>query len=242
MQIDNAFLFAISVIGVIAFSISGATASIAKGLDIVGIIVLTVLTSLGGGVIRDLTLGITPPNLFINPEYYVYFGESVLVAVICFIIAFHNKKNDTMLSKAANSKILYVTDAIGLGVFCISGVDLAIRAGFADKPLVCIFAGVISGTGGSMIRDTILNEIPILFKKYIYIIPTVIGTLIYYLLYNVINEVIAFLIGAVVIMTIRILAIFLKWNLPNVHENPDTSLHISEEKEAKNYEEEGQQK
>ena len=80
-----------------------------------------------------------------------------------------------------------------------------------------------------MTRDIILGEIPILFKKYIYITPAVLGATVYYLLYNVIPEVVAYILGVIIITGIRIMAIFFKWNLPTIHENPATNLHIGDE-------------
>ena len=105
-------------------------------------------------------------------------------------------------------------DALGLGVFVISGVKLCMNAGVTN-PLLIIIMGMLSGTGGSMMRDIIMREVPQLLRKRIYLVAAIAGATLYYLLVRLgVADGIAMPVGAILIVAIRILATVFKWNLP----------------------------
>ena len=166
----------IELIGIIAFAISGAIVGIKKRFDIFGIIVLGVITAVGGGALRDIILGILPPAMFKNSIY-------VLVAFLTSVIAFGAgavarvkfKKNKEFFKDMVN-----FFDAIGLGVFAVTGTNTAIVNGFSDNAFLAIFVGVITGIGGGMLRDILAGKVPFVLYKDIYASAAIVGAIIYY--------------------------------------------------------------
>ena len=208
-------IFIIELLGVITFAISGAMRAILKQLDIVGVILLALITSFGGGVIRDLILGSNPPARFVKSEYIIYVLVGLLTAIVCAIYAYI-KKHSNELTIVTRSLILNVADAVGLGIFCITGASIAIEMGYQDNFLLVLFVGAISGVGGGILRDVLVGEIPIIFRKYIYLTPTLLGTIAYYFLSYTNMPLLAMGVGVAIIITLRVLAIVFKWNLPTI--------------------------
>lgn len=199
-------------IGVIAFAISGALVAIDKEMDLLGVIILAFITSFGGGIMRDLILGLPIP-LFFTESFtsliVVCLISSVLVLVfaMCFKRAF--VKNEKMIDSINN----YI-DAVGLGAFTVSGAKLAISVGYT-APFVPILMGVIACVGGGMIRDMMLNDVPFVLRKRIYALAAAAGSALYYTLwYFEANETVAMISGALVTILIRVLATIFKWNMP----------------------------
>ena len=110
--------------------------------------------------------------------------------------------------------IINVFDALGIGVFAVVGSQIAIDAGHISNPFIVLFSGVISCVGGGMLRDISCADIPFFFKKRIYAIACIAGSLTYYLLYLYINEIAAIILGFATTVIIRLLATFFKWNMP----------------------------
>ena len=122
-----------------------------------------------------------------------------------------------------NDITLNIIDAVGLSVFCISGVKTAIAACGGGNILLLIVAGSISGCGGSILRDIFTDSIPTVFRKHVYILPSIIGSAAYVLLYTRVPQLVAMMAGIAIIITIRVLAIVYKWNLPIPREEKDRS-------------------
>ena len=216
------FFFTIELIGVIAFAVSGAVTAIRKELDIIGIIVVSIVAALGGGLIRDIILGIIPPNMFVNTDYFVYEIVAIGVGIISFVAAYLFNKLGKTLHKP--SLVLNIADAIGLGVFCIFAVKLAVQNNFAEHKVLLVFVGVITGVGGGALRDILVGEIPIILRKYVYATPAVLGTVFYVFTYSVMNEIAATIIGILIIVAIRVLAIVFKWDFPSIKKKDKDSL------------------
>ena len=203
-------LTVLEIIGVFSFSIAGALMAIDKENDFVGVVFLAIITSFGGGMLRDIFIGNTPPIFF---SLYALIIVSVVTATVVFILAAVFKKqyvrNEEMIQNINN-----YFDAVGLAVFVISGTQLCMNVGYTN-PFLIIIGGMLSGTGGSMIRDIILNEVPTLLRRRIYLIAAIAGAGIYYLLvtFNV-NNIVAVTVGSILIVLIRVLATVFKWNLP----------------------------
>ena len=198
-------------IGVISFAISGTVIAINKKVDAVGAIFFALLTSFGGGMIRDIALGDVPRILTLTKNYYLAL-VCILVSLICFSLAFI-PKTANFITKHSHDFAIEFTDAIGLSVFCVYGVDVAIELGYAN-PILLIFCGCITGVGGGMLRDISSAEIPFIFRKHIYLIPTLCGSIFYTLTYKHIPHLTSLLIAIGIIIGLRVLAIKLKWNLP----------------------------
>mgnify|MGYP003288079811 CR=1 FL=1 len=213
MNLENLF-FAIELIGTVAFAITGVITSIEKKFDIFGAIVLGTVTSVGGGIMRDLILGYTPPMAF---RKSVYAMTAVLTSLAVFVIAyFFGKKIQKHYD--IYSQVINIFDSIGLAVFVVGGVNSAIACGFKENMFLSIFVAALTGVGGGVMRDIMAGRVPTILHKRVYALAAIIGAVIYYLLiyYSVCSSTVAVVIGAGSVLTIRILATVFRWNLPTV--------------------------
>ncbi len=206
-------IFITEIIGIIAFAISGAIVGIKKRFDIFGIIVLGVITAVGGGAIRDITLGIIPPTMFKNPIYVVVaFVTSCVTFGAGAIIRTKFKKNKQFFKELVN-----FFDAIGLGVFAVTGTNTAIIHGFSHNAFLAIFVGVITGIGGGMVRDVLAGKIPFVLFKDIYASAAIVGAGVYYFMYTSnCNDILSVLTAIVITIVIRIFASYYHLGLPKL--------------------------
>lgn len=192
--------YVMELIGTIAFAMSGAFVAIEQKMDIFGVIILGITTSIGGGIIRDLLLGIVPPLGLVNPIYSVI---AIIVSIIVFIPKIRKHIN-------LDSKFFVFVDAIGLGVFTVSG---CIKALPFDNILFQLFLGVLTGVGGGVLRDVFATQKPMIFVRHFYALASLIGALVFMVLQNQ-SQVIAMIAGVVTIAVLRMLAATFKWHLP----------------------------
>lgn len=204
-------LFIMELIGTAAFSCSGAMLAIRKKLDLLGIVVLGVITAVGGGLIRDVLIGIHPPTLFIKP---VYVSAAVISAVLMFLAMKSRRLTRLLLEAEYYDWIMNLLDAIGLGAFTIVGVNTAISAGYEDYLFLSIFLGVITGVGGGLLRDMMACEIPAILKKHVYACASIAGALFYVIIINYVPTDASLIFSASLVILIRLLARHYKWNLP----------------------------
>lgn len=193
--------FVLEIIGTIAFAISGAMVGIQKKMDILGVVVLGMTTATGGGIIRDLIIGKTPPVAFEKPVYALV---SILVSLVVFIPSI-SKKIDT------ESTVLCFIDAVGLGVFSVVGVSAGAEF---NNFFLSIFLGTITGVGGGVLRDIFADQTPSIFVRHLYAIVSIVGSTICVLLIKSINTNNAMIISIVFIVVFRMLAAKYKWSLP----------------------------
>ncbi len=203
--------FLIEIIGTVAFASSGAMVAIRKRLDLFGVLVLGATTAVGGGIIRDIILNITPPGSFQNPVYFVL--AAVTVGVLFLICYLHPYFLD-MEFLENYEKLMNVLDAIGLGAFTVLGAQKAIEAGYADYRFMAIFLGVVTGVGGGLLRDMMAGITPYILKKHIYACASIVGAMFYIYTRPFMPEALAMFLGAVLVVTIRMLATKYRWNLP----------------------------
>ena len=195
-------------IGLISFALSGAMLAIQKEMDILGVCVLGAVTATGGGIMRDLILGITPPTNLKNPfPVLLAVGVSIII-FLPFIQKFLSGKPHKIYEK-----LMLVADSLGLGLFTVMGVNVVYNT--MEKPTVfmCVLLGVLTGVGGGVLRDILSNNKPYIFVKHFYACAAIIGALICVLLRPV-NEFLAAALGACVIFVLRLLAAKYRWKLP----------------------------
>ena len=209
-------IFVAEAIGTIAFAISGAMLAAEKNLDIFGILVLGIVTAFGGGVIRDLLLGITPPAMFSN---HIFFLLAALASCAVFLayrlLAVARDKLPACLLRLDYAGVLNFFDAIGLGVFSVSGVNVALSGGFADNPLLAITVGVLTGIGGGMVRDLLNGEIPSVLRKNVYALAAILGAGAYYLLaHSALPAFASVLLACSLTIGLRLAATYFRWHLP----------------------------
>lgn len=214
-MVDTA-IFVLECFGAIAFALSGIVVSLEREVDPVGAFVVSFITAYGGGIIRDLLLGITPPTVFRPGATRISAAIALVVAMTFYLFAYF-RKTSKLLGRIKNDMLFFVLDAIGLSIFCVSGVTTAVGAGHYDNFILLLACGVVSGCGGGVLRDIFTSRVPLVFRKHVYVLPALIGTGVYILLYRHIPQIPAALIGIFIIIGIRILAIKFKWNLPVPH-------------------------
>lgn len=201
----------ICIIGVIAFGISGAMVAVKKRTDPFGVVFLAVITATGGGITRDLLLGVQPPVIFIDYTYVIF---AAVAALVVFTVAHINKDFYRTKTERIDS-INNVFDALGLGVFVVMGTQTAIDYGFAQNAFFTITIGVITGIGGGFLRDIMVGEIPFVLKKHIYVLAAFTGSIVFYFMYiNSVDYTISAFLSAGITFAIRMLATHYKWNLP----------------------------
>ncbi len=199
MTID--FPLIIDILGTFSFAAAGAFAAMEKKLDPFGVFIIAFVTAIGGGTIRDLLIGATPVAWLTNMTSFWVILTGALVAL--FFASFLRKLD----------ALLLVFDALGLGLFTIVGVQKGLLQGL--HPGVCVALGTITGCFGGVLRDVLLNKVPLIFHKEIYASASILGGIAYILLasHKEINE-FASIICIILICVIRLLAVRFNWSLP----------------------------
>ena len=170
-------------------------------------------------MLRDVITG-NIPRLFIEPDYYIMAIVCIVTSLLCFHLAFIEPIGK-FIGKHRHNFFLELTDAIGLSLFCVLGVD-ATRTMLGEEtiPLILIFGGFITGVGGGMLRDICSAQMPSIFRKNVYLIPAVLGSTLYVITYPYWHHLVAVCVASALIMTIRILAYTFRWNFP-VHKEKE---------------------
>lgn len=213
MDFVDILFFAAEIIGTIAFSVAGSLVAIRRELDIFGTIVVGGVTAVGGGCIRDVLLGNLPPNMFRVPVYAI-----VAAAVACIVfLAEYLLPAEKVLASKEYEFTVNIFDALGLAIFVVVGINSAKNCGYGDNGFLAVCVGVITGVGGGVVRDLLVKTVPMILRKQVYALPAIVGGIIYYFMDRAgINGVVCVVVTIVFVMTIRILAAVLKWNLPKV--------------------------
>ena len=202
------FLLILEIIGTVAFAVSGAMTGLSKKMDIFGVVILGLTTAVGGGMIRDLVLGLTPPAMFTNP---IYAAVAAVVSVIVFLPAV--RRWLTAYGRVREILML-VMDSLGLGVFTVVGIQLAYTATEHRGLFLLVFVGVVTGVGGGLLRDVMAGQTPYIFVKHVYASASIIGAILCAALWAPLGATMAMILGASVILAIRLLAAHYHWSLP----------------------------
>lgn len=199
-QLVNSVQTIIEILGTLAFAISGIRHAAAKHFDWFGGFVCGFAVAIGGGTLRDVMLGL-PPFWMTSPLYIV----CTIVAQI-FVISFSR-----MLKRLDNAWFFF--DTLGLASFTITGIQKTIECGYPFW--VAIIMGCITGAAGGVIRDVLLNKTPVVLRKEIYAMASIVGGLLYWVLTDInVNMAITGVATFVFIVTIRILAVKYHISLP----------------------------
>ena len=202
------------IIGTVAFSLSGALVAISSGLDVFGVCFLSCITAFGGGLIRDLFLGMTPPAIFSNLPIFML---ALIVAFLTFIVAYiFRVKFNSLRPKV--EQINNIFDAIGLSAFVVTGCEIACANGFLERGFIVIFSGMITGIGGGIFRDVLIDTTPYVFKKHVYALAALFGGCVYFVLRTYLENInVATLIAMLAVFAVRMLATKYRWSLPKIH-------------------------
>ena len=201
------FVAVLELAGTVAFAASGALTAMKKKMDLLGILVLAVITAVGGGILRDLILGVTPPLAFRNPR-------NVLVAVGTALLLFlpHRLMHNQRRFDAA----MLLLDSLGLGVFTVMGIWNALQFDPDRSTFLLVLVGVLTGVGGGVVRDVLAGDTPYIFVKHIYACASLAGAVSMTALRGVLPIYASMLLSAVLVFVIRLLSAHFRWNLPRV--------------------------
>ena len=211
MDYQQLITFIMEMIGTVAFAASGAMVAVDRAMDIFGVIVLGVTTSVGGGAIRDVILGIVPPAMFQHPVYTLV---ATITSCVVFLILYLKKDLLQGHNRETYDKVMLIMDSVGLGIFTVVGVNTGIAHGYMDYILV--FLGTITGVGGGLLRDIMAGVPPYILVKHIYACASIVGAVVCVLLYRHYGTVISMVGASAVVCLIRYLAAHYRWNLPKL--------------------------
>lgn len=201
------FITLIDYLGTFAFAISGIRLAARNKFDLFGAYVVGFVTAVGGGTLRDLMIGVTPFWMR-QPSYVIITGIALLIVIILkkWIVRFDNT--------------IFTFDAVGLGLFTVVGFERTLMAGF---PMwVCIIMGSVTGAAGGMLRDVLINEVPLIFRKDIYALACVGGGVVYWLMHiSGIDPNITGIVAAVSVILIRVLCVLFNISLPSLSPESD---------------------
>ena len=199
----------LELVGTLAFAASGAITGLKKNMDVFGVCILGLTTAVGGGVIRDLLLGITPPGTFQDPIYAVV---ALLTSLVLFLPRIRRL---LMWDQRLYDLVLLIMDSAGLGIFTVMGVRVAWNCVEAPSLYLLVFVGVLTGVGGGLLRDVMAGDMPYIFVKHIYACASLVGAVICGVLRQPAGEMTAMLVGAAAVFAIRCLSAHYRWNLPH---------------------------
>ena len=202
LHLSPFFIQILDLFGTMAFAVTGAFKAIEHKADIVGVIILSTITGVAGGVVRDIIFGIFPPTAIIDPSYIIV---TVSSGIVIFLLYPSLKRHWDLFLKF---------DAVGLGVFTVIGATVAYSL-FGLNFLIMAFSGTLSAVGGGILRDVFVNEIPIVFVKELYASASFVGILTFFILLVIgINLNIATIASILVVISLRLVAMRFNWNLP----------------------------
>lgn len=176
-------------------------------MDLFGIIILGACTALGGGALRDIMLGITPPAMFKNPVYAV-------VAALASLAVFIPQVRRLIGGNRAYEIVMLVMDSLGLGVFTVVGIQTALEKNGDYAPFLLVCVGVLTGVGGGVLRDVLAGERPYVFVKHFYACASLIGAVLCVFFRKYTGLTAASFVGGSAVVALRLLAAVFRWKLP----------------------------
>lgn len=203
----------IEFIGVIAFAISGALEGIKNHLDFLGVIILGIVTACGGGIIRDVILGINPPSS-LRTGYFIYIA--IVSSIVTFSVPRFRGNRTRREFRNLFENTLVISDALGLAAFTVTGMQVAYMHAPDSSGFMYIFLGVTTGVGGGVVRDLLANNVPYIMARNVYATCSIAGAIFFHFVtkWHLLNNEINILITFIIIFSFRMLAHFKNWHLP----------------------------
>ncbi|MCC6281965.1 MAG: trimeric intracellular cation channel family protein [Saprospiraceae bacterium] len=198
----------LEILGTASFAISGALAALNKRLDVFGVLIITFATAVGGGTIRDVMIGNTPVA-------WMKDQTAIRTIFISYVL--------TLIFQRLFKKLpltLTIFDAIGLGFATIVGLQRGLEAQLS--PAICITLGMVTGCFGGVVRDVLLNEIPLVFRKDIYASASLLGGLLYFLFSGwEMFAPLATSLSILAVVLLRLVVVRFGWRLPDLSRRDD---------------------
>lgn len=196
------------ILGTTAFAFSGAAVGLARGMDIFGIALLSVVTAVGGGILRDVLAGIVPPFALRGPGGIVL--ALVTAAIVCIgFRRFHMPRRGRKLVLFA----YHVSDTLGLAAFTVTGAMTAINSYPGYRYVLPVMLGLITAVGGGILRDVLAQKVPVVLYEDVYAMASVFGGIVICVLYPLTGIILASWGGFAAVLLLRVCAIVFGWKL-----------------------------
>lgn len=193
-------------VGTAVFAVEGAIAAMRSQLDLLGVMVIAFIVALGGGVTRDLLIGVTPPKAVADWRY-----PALAFAMGGVAFVFHER----VLGWSGST--LIVLDAAGLALFAVAGAQKALN--FGISPFVAMLMGTITGVGGGVLRDIVLARVPVVLQADLYASSAFVGAAVLIVGRRLgVPPVAAALLAGAACLLLRLLSVHFGWQLPKVLE------------------------
>ncbi len=200
-------------VGTVAFAISGALVAIEATLDLFGVIFVACITAVGGGIMRDILLGIVPPSIFLNSRICLL---AMGVSIAVFVIARLNRRHFSDI-RVRIEAINNVFDALGLAAFTVTGAEVCYLNGHGENGFLVVAISMLTAVGGGIFRDILTDTTPFIFKKHIYALASIAGGIVYYYSRKYFfAEVWTMVLPMALVVLVRLLATRYCWELPKV--------------------------
>ena len=198
---EDLLTLALNLIGTFAFGLSGAILAVRKQMDLFGVLVLSVATGLGGGIMRDIILGHTPPATLTDWRYLAAAGLAGLLVFVWYNRVVHH------------GRFITTFDAVGLSIFTVTGTTIAVGAGLSPAPAALL--GILTGVGGGVLRDVLGAEVPLIFRSEIYAVASMIGAIIIIVASQTgLSGIPAEIIAAIATFSLRMVSVRRGWRIP----------------------------
>ena len=204
----NIWITILQLIGTVSFAVSGAMTAMRKGMDVLGVTVLGLTTAVGGGILRDVLLGRTPPAIFSDPL------TVALAAASAILVFIPSVRRMLLKTRRVYEWVMLLADSLGLGIFTVIGAQVACEALGHDSWFTIAFLGTITGVGGGVVRDVLAGDLPYIFRKHIYALASLAGALVWVMVHHLWSDTAAMLLGGSLVLVIRLLAAHFRWSLP----------------------------
>lgn len=198
-------------IGIMTSAIAGAMIAMEKKADVFGVLFLAIITAFGGGILRDVMLGIVPHFFSVQWEILVACVAALLVFFDACIRRDHYREN-----KKRADHVLNFVDSLAIASYTVVGMNIACESGDTENAFLVIALGVTTGIGGGMIRDVLVNTMPFVLRKRIYAVACIAGGILYYYLPRLgVSQLVSAVVAMGAVIALRVLATLFHWNLPH---------------------------
>lgn len=193
----------INISGSFVFAVSGGLIAMKRKLDPFGVIIVSFITAVGGGTLRDIMLS--------RQVFWLYDLSIIYAIIVGSIVAMIFKTNLNFFNKP-----MFFYDALGLGLFTITGVQIALENNL--DYLICVLLGTVTGVFGGVLRDIVVNKIPVVFKQEIYATASILGGVLYLVLGSFqVPKPYLQIFPILLIILIRLIAVHYNISLPNIY-------------------------
>jgi uncharacterized membrane protein YeiH len=198
---EESVTLALNLMGTFAFGLSGGILAVRKQMDLFGVLVLSVATGLGGGILRDIILGRIPPATLTDWRYLAAASLAGLLVFLWYDKVVHH------------GRFIIAFDAVGLSTFTVTGTAVALGAGLSPAPAVLL--GMLTGVGGGVLRDVLAADVPLIFRSEIYAVASMLGAIIIIIANLVgLSGIIPEIIAAVATFSLRMVSVQRGWKIP----------------------------